>query len=83
VNETIRFYLDQNVHHSVAGALRALGIDVLTAYEANRCGMDDPDQLSFANQNHSVLVTYDTDYLTLHATGIFHAGLFGRRQQST
>ncbi len=44
--DSVKYYLDQNVHHSIAIPLRRAGIDVVTAYEIGRCGFDDPDQLA-------------------------------------
>ncbi len=73
--DSVKYYLDQNVHHSVAIPLRQAGIDVVTAYETRRCGFDDPDQLAYAAENGRVVVTYDQDYLVLHSTGIAHAGI--------
>src|SRR5437762_3446705 len=51
------------------------GIDVLTAQDAVRCGLPDADQLQFATAEERVLVTFDSDYLQLAATGIRHAGI--------
>ena len=73
--DSVKFFLDQNVHHSVAGPLRLAGIDVVTAYEVGRCGFEDPDQLVFAETEGRVIVTYDQDYLVLHAAGHSHAGI--------
>ena len=73
--DEVRFYLDQNVLGGTAQGLRAQGIDVLTAHEAGRCGRPDPDQLAFAAGEGRVLVTFDRDYLVLHASGSPHAGI--------
>jgi hypothetical protein len=75
VAEPIRFYLDQNILGGVAPGVRSRGIDIVSAQEAGRCGLSDPDQLAFATAEGRVLVTYDQDVLALHATGIPHAGI--------
>jgi hypothetical protein len=75
VADPVRFFLDQNIHGAVAGSLRMHSIDVLTAQEAGRCGLPDPDQLAFATAEERVMVTHDVDYLTLAAGGVTHAGI--------
>jgi predicted nuclease of predicted toxin-antitoxin system len=75
VAEPIRFFLDQNMNSAVAHGLRLRGIDVLTAQEAGRCGLADPDQLQFATGEIRVLVTHDTDFLVLAASGVQHMGI--------
>jgi hypothetical protein len=52
-----------------------MGIDVLTAQEAGRCGVPDRDQLAFATTAERVPVTFDSDYLALHRSGVAHAGI--------
>ncbi|MGH7138072.1 MAG: DUF5615 family PIN-like protein [Pirellulales bacterium] len=73
--EPVRFYFDQHVQRSLARALRARGVDVLTAQDAGRCGLPDPDQLAFATAEERVMMTFDTDYLALHYAGTQHAGI--------
>ncbi len=73
--EPIRYYFDQNFFGPVGPALRLLGIDVLTAQDAGRCGFSDPDQLACALAEDRVVVTFDTDYLALHQSGVAHAGI--------
>ena len=73
--DSIKFYLDENVLGGTATGLRARGIDVVSAQEAGRCGLPDPDQLAFATAEGRVIVTFDQDYLALHATGIPHTGI--------
>ena len=67
--------LDQHIAAFVARGLRQRGVDVLTANEAERCGLSDADQLRLASRNGRVVVTFDPDYLTLAAGGINHAGV--------
>ena len=73
--EPIQFYFDQHIPPGVADGLRLRGIDVLTAQDAGRCGLQDPDQLQFATVNERVMVTFDTDYLALDANGVPHVGI--------
>src|SRR5262245_42615306 len=61
--------------HALTSGLRARGIDVLTALETGRCGLPDADQLAFATAEGRVMVSFDTDYLALHGTGVPHAGI--------
>jgi hypothetical protein len=75
VAEPIRYYLDQHVYSAVVGELRKHGIDVLTAQDAGRCALPDPDQLAFATVEERIMVTFDPDYLALHNAGVKHAGI--------
>lgn len=73
--EAIRYYFDQHVFGGVGPGLRRRGVDVLTAQEAGRCGLPDPDQLQFATAQERVVMTFDSDYLALHNSGVQHAGI--------
>jgi predicted nuclease of predicted toxin-antitoxin system len=75
VGEPIRFFFDQHIPAAVANALRQRGVDVLTAQDAARCGLPDTEQLVFATSQERVVVTFDTDYLALDASGLQHAGI--------
>jgi hypothetical protein len=75
VTEPIRYYMDQHYPRPVTEGLRRKGIDVLTAQEADRCGLSDPEQLAFATTNERIMVTFDSDYLALHQSGTAHAGV--------
>lgn len=75
MSNPVRYYFDQNMTAAVAVGLRVRGIEVLTAQDAGRCGLSDPDQLAFATAAGRVLVTFDPDYLSLHATGAAHTGI--------
>jgi hypothetical protein len=67
--------MDQHYYSSVSKGLRRLGLDVLTAQDAGRCGLPDQDQLAFATSQERVMVTFDSDYLALHQSGVAHAGI--------
>ena len=73
--DVIRVYFDQHMWSALTHALRARGVDVLTAQDAGRCGLPDPDQLAFATAEERVMMTFDTDYLALHYAGTQHAGI--------
>jgi predicted nuclease of predicted toxin-antitoxin system len=75
VAEPIRLFFDQHQPSGVARGLRRRGVDVLTAQEAGRCGLPDPNQLQFATAEDRVIMTFDADYLALHASGVAHAGI--------
>jgi hypothetical protein len=75
VPETIRYFFDQHIPKAVAEGLRQRAVDVLTAQDAGRCSLPDPDQLEFARIEGRVLVSYDPDFLALAASGIEHAGI--------
>ena len=73
--EAIRYFMDQHFPAAASYGLQRHGIDVLTAQAANRCGISDFDQLGFALAEQRVVVTFDTDYLVLHHSGIPHSGI--------
>ena len=73
--DPIRFYFDQHIPGAVSAGLRLHGVDVLTAWEAGRCGTPDPDQLAFATAEDRVVMTFDPDYLALHRSGVPHSGI--------
>ncbi len=73
--EAIRYYADQHLPQPVVEGLRRRGIDILTAREAGRCGLEDPDQLGFAASTRRVMVTFDPDFLALHQAGTHHTGI--------
>lgn len=67
--------MDQHFPGPVTRALARRGMDVLTAQDAGRCGLPDPDQLAFATAEERVVVTFDSDYVALHNSGVQHAGM--------
>ena len=68
--DLIRFYADQHYPAAVAAGLRRRGIDILTAQEAGQCGAADPDQLAFASADGRVVLTFDSDFVALHQSGV-------------
>src|SRR3954469_10555314 len=73
--DAVRFYADQHYPAPVTAGLRRRGIDVATAQDAGLCGANDPDQLAFATADGRVLLTFDSDFVTLHQSGVSHAGI--------
>ena len=73
--DAIRFFADQHYPGPVVQGLRRRGIDVLTAQEAGRCEIADPEQLSFAQNEGRVMLTFDSDFVALHRSGASHAGI--------
>ncbi len=59
----------KNIQSAVALGLSIRGIDVLTAQEAGLRGASDLEHLTFATADGRVLVTYDTDFLVIDASG--------------
>jgi hypothetical protein len=81
VGEPVRYYMDQHYPSAVTQGLRQRGIDVLTAQEAGRCGLQDSQQLDFATAEGRVLASFDSDYIVLHQSGVDHAGIAWCPQQ--
>lgn len=71
----IRIRLDEHVPHAVAHALRRQEIDVETANDADQVGVIDVDILATCLEEGRVVVTYDRDFMRLHAQGAMHAGI--------
>ena len=56
---TIRLYFDEDsMQHALVNALRARGIDVLTALEAQRIERSDEDHLDFATATGPCVVQF-------------------------
>lgn len=73
-----RFYTDENFVLDVVHALRDLGHDVLTAYEAQQANLSisDQDVLSFAIKTERAVITFDRhDYIRLHRIDNNHFGI--------
>jgi hypothetical protein len=69
-------YGDERFPLPVSVPLKALGHDVLTVQEANRCGFSDPDVLIFATSNNRIVLTQNRrDFIRLHKNYPIHAGI--------
>jgi len=83
----ITLYFDEDsIQNSLVQALKARGIDVLTALEAGMLECSDIEQLDYATQQGRVLFTFNRgDFYRLHthylAEGKFHAGIILAPQQ--
>ena len=79
--DLIQLYLDEDAQRtSLARALRARQINVLTANEANQIGISDAEQLAFAIAQNRVIFTFNRgDFARLHTdymrNGRFHTGI--------
>jgi predicted nuclease of predicted toxin-antitoxin system len=83
----IRLYFDEDsMRRSLVRALRARGVDVITALEAGMIEREDVEHLDYATEQGCVLCTFNVgDFYRLHseyvAQGKPHAGIILMRQQ--
>lgn len=71
-------YANENFPLQVVEALRALGHDVLTSFDAGNANQSFPDEqvLNFAIQNRRSLLTINRrDFIRLHMINSDHAGI--------
>ena len=73
--DPVRFYHDEHVPFAITLGVRRRGGDVQTVQEAGLRGATDDEQLAYAVATGRVVVTQDTDFLRLHATGRSHLGI--------
>ena len=84
---TIRLYFDEDsLRHALVNALRARGIDVQTALEAEMIERSDADHLEFATAQERVLCSFNVgDFYRLHTNYMAqhkaHTGIILARQQ--
>lgn len=84
---TIRLYLDEDsMRRSLVRALRARGVDVVTALDAGMIEREDWEHLDYATEQGRVLCTFNVgDFYRLHseyvAQGKRHAGIVLMQQQ--
>lgn len=84
---TIRLYFDEDsLRHALVNALRARGIDVQTALEAEMIERSDADHLKFATAQGRVLCSFNVgDFYRLHTSYMAqhksHTGIVLARQQ--
>ena len=71
----IRFHLDENCDPRIAAGLRLHGVDVTTSHEAGLLHASDDDQFGTAVSEGRVIVTQDTDFPRMAASGREHAGI--------
>ena len=84
---TIRLYFDEDsMYLGLIRALRARGVDVVTALEAGMIEQPDGDHLEYATRQGRVLCTFNVgDFYRLHTEyvhqGTPHGGIILMRQQ--
>ena len=63
----IRLYLDEDVHHGAAVALRVRNFDAVSAHDRGRRGLSDAEQPAYAAADERALVTFNaSDFVRLH-----------------
>ena len=80
----IRFYSNENLSLDLVTALRRLGYDVLTSYEARQANQGIPDKavLHYATTIARCIVTFDRgDFLALHRASHDHFGIVVCREE--
>jgi len=84
----IHLYVDEDaMDKNLIQALRARGVDVLTAWEANMIERTDEEHLHYATAQNRVLYTFNVrDFYRLHiaflSQGRSHGGIILARQQA-
>jgi hypothetical protein len=84
---TLRLYLDEDsMRRSLVRALRARGVDVITALDCGMIQRDDREHLAYASERGRVVCTFNVaDFCRLHteylSQGRRHAGIILMRQQ--
>jgi predicted nuclease of predicted toxin-antitoxin system len=74
----LQFYSNENLAMDLVKALRDLGYNALTSYEANQANQGIPDDqvLAYAiEQNRTVITLNRDDFLALHRSGVNHRGI--------
>lgn len=77
MSEPLRYFLDEHMRPEIAEQLRRRGIDAQTTVEAGRAhrSYSDESQLDYAAQAGRVLVTEDSDFVSLSQTHQPHTGI--------
>lgn len=84
---TFRLYMDEDsMSSALVNALRARGIDIVTAFDAQMIERDDSEHFDYATQQGRVLCTFNVgDFYRPHKvylnSGKEHAGMILIRQQ--
>ena len=74
----IQFYSNENLPLDLVKALRNLGYNVLTSYEAGQAnqGIPDDEVLAYATaQNRSIITLNRDEFLAMHRIGVNHSGI--------
>lgn len=83
----VKIYLDEDVHHLIAHALRLRGWQAVTTIDVGRQGTSDLEQVQFAADNGFAILSYNvTDFPRLHAeiteSNHHHAGIIVATQDN-
>src|SRR3989344_4719526 len=71
----MKFLADENIDLSVVNGIKGIGIDIDSIDLLGKKGLDDKDILNFAKESNMVIITRDSDFLSLHSQGISHKGI--------
>jgi len=82
----IRFFTDEDIHGSLAPALRRAGVVAVSTPEANRLGESDESQLHWSTSQGFVFVTFNVaDFARRHfewvQNGESHSGIVVSQQR--
>jgi predicted nuclease of predicted toxin-antitoxin system len=80
----IRFYSNENLAIDLVEAIRGLGYDVLTSYDAQQAnqGIPDDEVLRYATINNRCVLTFNRgDFLKLHRSQVDHCGIIACREE--
>ncbi len=72
---SLRFYLDENMNPEIAIQLRQRGIDALSARDVKMLKMGDPEQMRFAVEAERVFCTEDSDFTDSSFFSFEHSGI--------
>lgn len=81
-SERLRYHFDEHIPTAVAKGLRRYGIDVTMPNDVGLLKAADYVHLEYARRNGRVMVTFDSDYLGLHARNVEHMGIAYIRPRS-
>jgi predicted nuclease of predicted toxin-antitoxin system len=73
-----KLYANENFRRRIVEALRELGHDVLTSFEAGNANLSIPDDevLDFARANNRIVLTFNRkDFIRLHFQNPIHPGI--------
>ncbi len=83
----LKIILDEDMHFGMASALRKRGYNVIHVQELDRKGLSDEEQLNYAVQNESCIITFNIkDFVILHNEYVRkkrkHFGIIVTKQRS-
>jgi len=71
----IKLFIDEDVHNELGAALRKIGFDAITAYEALRKGCTDLEQLEYAISQQRAVMTFNVEEWVKMIAKYFELGL--------